>query len=190
MATSDNHHIVADIAAVYCRENWQCWPVAIEPQGLTNRNYDVLAIKSSPQSIVGIEVKVSRPDFLAGMKKGHFEKTNYINELWLAYPGGFEINELPSHVGILKIRKTPVCKIHNDLKTICPSSCQNLKPLFLTEVRPAKYMQSDSKERMKYFSKYTPQWLWKIAQRNTTRIINEIMFNLIDDVSKLEERND
>jgi len=183
MSVSNNHKILSEIGALYCRENWNCWPVAIEPQGLTNRNYDVLAIQSSPKSIVAMEVKVDRQDFLAGIKKGHFEQSQYITELWLVYTGQFEIKELPAHVGILKVKGSPVCKVHHDLKTVCDHTCKRLRNIFLTEVRPARYWHS-KEDRSLCFSTYTPKWLWKIATANSTRMLHHIEYNLIGDVKR------
>lgn len=181
MGTSNNHKILSEIGALYCRENWNCWCVAIEPQGLTNRNYDVLAIQSSPRSIIAMEVKVDRQDFLAGIKKGHFEQSQYITELWLVYTGQFEIKELPAHVGILKAKRNPVCKVHHDLKTVCDHTCKRRRNIFLTEVRPAKYWHSKD-DRNLCFSTYVPKWLWKISTSLTTRTLHGIEYNLIGDI--------
>jgi hypothetical protein len=188
MGASDNHKMLCDLGAVFCRTVWQCWPVAIEPQGLTARNYDVLAIQSSPRSIIGLEIKVSREDFIAGIKKGHFDKSNYISELWLVYPGNFKIQELPDYVGILKVNKIPRCKYHFDLKTVCDPNCNNKKSIFLSVVREAKYMHDDNL-RHQLFNQYTPKWLWKIATSNSTKVIHQIEYNLLGEIEINETEN-
>lgn len=177
---SSNHRILAELGALFCRVRWSIWPVAVEPVGLTKRNYDVIGLKSSPRAIVAMEVKVSRSDFLAGIRKGHFDKDSHITELWLIYPGGFNIGELPHHVGIIKPRPKPICEYHEQLRQLCDERCKKKKNIFLQIIREAQdYGDKDYVRRS--FSEFAPKWLWKIAVSNSTKTVRMIESNVVMD---------
>ena len=180
---SSNHRILAELSALYCRVKWSVWPVGVEPVGLTKRNYDVVGLKSSPRAIVAMEVKVSRQDYLAGIRKGHFDKDNHVTELWLVYPGSFRISELPHHVGIIKPRPSPICAYHEQKGEICTEKCDKKKNVFLQIVRQAQPF-GDQNYTRSTFSHYAAKWLWKIATSNTTKLLGYIEANVVVDYGK------
>lgn len=180
MTVSNEHRIMCELALLFCREYWLMWPAAIEPIGFNGRNYDVLGIKSKPRDIVAIEVKASRSDFMSGIKKGQFNKSNYITELWLVYDGTFEIQELPSHVGILRLIETPICLPHAIAKRhLCDAECKNKKTIYFSIDRKAKQIH-DNSTKFGVIGKYEKEWLWKLATSNSTRLLNNIKANLIE----------
>lgn len=60
-----------------------------------------------PAGLVGIEVKVSRSDFLRGLNSGQFEKyDSHLTGLFVAAPHGvYKMGELPNGIGALTISR-------------------------------------------------------------------------------------
>jgi hypothetical protein len=189
-APSNTHRALTEAAALYCRFAWQCWPVAIEATGLADRNYDAVAIKTSPRSIVVFETKKSRKDFLSGLKAGQFNKSPYATEMWFVYPGNFDIPELPSYIGIMSPRNNPICDFHEktNKQHLCSENCKFPKTIFLKIERPAR-MFWDKDLTRKYWHLYTPKWLWRIAVSNTTKYINIIAANIVPDIENFKNMN-
>ncbi|MBE7466722.1 MAG: hypothetical protein HS116_24905 [Planctomycetes bacterium] len=59
--------------------------------------------------VVGVEVKVSRADFLRGLKEGQYERyAKALSGLYIAGPRGvFSTKEIPDYIGILTVYKPP-----------------------------------------------------------------------------------
>lgn len=179
---SSDHRILAELSAIYCREKWGTWPVAIEPVGIDGkRNYDVLAIRTKDkQAIVGLEVKVNKYDLTSGIKKGQFNITNEVTEMWLVIPQEIRIpKELPVHVGILRLLSKPRCLIHDLKNTNCTDRCSHKKSIyFYEEKQPEQFLSK--KEIHENWNYYLNKWLWKIATSNATKYLNIIEANLIE----------
>jgi len=95
-------------------EQWadNCYLLRETGQVVPNGRLDGLLIPLSwearvPGGIHGIEVKVSRADFLRGLRDGQFEKYDpHVASLWLAAPRDVcKTSEIPKNVGHLIVAK-------------------------------------------------------------------------------------
>lgn len=171
MSISPQHRTLSQLAALYCRRKWLSNYVAIEPLGPNGRNYDIFCIKKKSMDLAGLEVKISRSDFLKGIKKGQFKDSLDVTETWLVYTGDFSIKELPLHCGILAVKFEPSCTKHED---ICPTDCSENKTIYFKEVRKAR-----SKEKKQdIFRAKCNVWMKYIAMKNSTDMIQHIEYNL------------
>ncbi len=171
--------MLCELAALYLRAKWYICPIGIENAGLDKRNYDVTGICSKkPQKIIAVESKASYDDFKGGIKKGQFNPSQYITELWLAYAGNFDPSELPKNVGILKIRNIPICQLHDiqNKPNACGPKCKNKKNIFYMIERQA-ISWWEPKEQYKIYMTQRNAWLWSIAVSNSTKLINSIEAN-------------
>jgi len=177
---SDNHKVLTELAALYCRARWYLWPIAIESVGPGKRNLDVIAIRSKhPQGIVGLEAKATYDDFKKGIKKGQFKPSQYITEMWLVYPGNFPVNELPREIGILRTRSSPICVEHDfqNAPNLCiEGKCKRKKNIFLFVERPAKSFW-DRVDQSRIYQAHREDWLWSIATSNASKLIGYIEAN-------------
>lgn len=178
MTASPEHTAITQLAALYCREMWLCWAIGLEPKGVGRFNYDVVAIRGKPRAgVVVIETKVHRSDFLAGLKRGQFNESPYVHEIWLAYNGDFSIDELPEHCGILELRPHPVCPAHAlFFGRKCPDGCKNTKTIYFDYKRKAKRLHKGEGSR-KIWKEYVDKWIWHIATKGATDNINRIAAN-------------
>lgn len=180
MAVSNEHRILTELAALYCKEMWELWAIAIEPKD--TKIFDVVALRTSkPRAIITIEIKVSRADFLSGINRGQFSMFNKVTEMWLAYPGNFPITELPKHVGILKIKEKPVCPNHAVVGTDCPLACKNKKTIYYDVARKPK--SNLSKKEIDYiYMAHSKNWIWHMLTKQTTDMIKNISLNVLNEV--------
>lgn len=177
MAPSMDHIMLTNLAAVYARVVWNSWAIGIEPLAPGPTRYDVVAIRGKPRAgVSGIEIKATRADFLAGMKRGQFDETKYVHEVWLAYTGDFNIEELPSHCGILVIKDEPVCPRHIFFDR-CPEDCQDPKTIYFEEDRKARIINK-GKASAAIWDQHIHEWVWHIATKGATDNINRITANV------------
>jgi hypothetical protein len=184
-APSSTHRALTEAAVLYCRFVYNCWPVGSEAVGLTNRNYDAIAIRSSPRGLVAFETKKSRKDFLSGIQSGQFNKSPYITELWLVTPGTFDISEAPHYLGLMSPRHFPICDLHEKTQKqqYCDEKCKRPKTIFLKIDRLPRPLW-DKDLTSKYWNLYTTKWLWRIAVSNSTKYINIIAANMVPNFSE------
>ena len=176
MSPSMSHVMLTDVAALYCRLVWNSWAVGIEPLAPGPIRYDVVAFRGKPRAcITGVEIKATRSDFLAGLRRGQFDTSKYVHEIWLAYNGDFEIEELPSHCGILCMKDEPVCQKHIFFD-VCPEDCEEPKRIFYDEIRKARRM-NNGKASAKIWEEYARDWTWHIATKGSTDNMNRIAAN-------------
>lgn len=121
--------------------------------------------------LVGVEVKVSRPDFLRGLKEGQFTRyAEALRGLYVAFPRGVaRVKELPENVGILTLVEKPsgiscVCLRHPSFNQLQPDAETAWRVVFRMREEWAKERRRLEEQKVRWSQQVEKRHGRKVAQ--------------------------